>query len=106
MNHQLIIQFPIADASADVFDRLIMLENELELILRGRHQVDGHNIGTGVINLRIRTDDPKEAFELAKAALSKKDLETIIVANKQLNSDEYSILWPGDFEGKFEIIPS
>ncbi len=103
MNYRLVIQFPIADTSADYFDRLITIENELGFILRDKHIVVGHDLGTEDINLIIHTDDPDEAFELAKSALSEKDLETILVAFREINGKEYSVLWPENFSGEFRI---
>ena len=103
MNYQLVIQFPISDASADDFDRLIMIESELGLILRDKHQVDGHDIGSGEMNIFIHTNDPKEAFELAKNTLSEKDLETILVAYRDMKGSEYSLIWPESFDDEFKI---
>jgi len=103
MNYQLVIQFPLTNASADDFDRFLMIENELELALRNTHQVDGHHIGAGEMNIFINTNDPDEAFELAKNTLSEKDLEVISVAFRDMEGEEYSVLWPENYDGEFRI---
>ncbi len=103
MNYQLVIQFPIADTTADYFDRLIRIENELGIILRDNHIVVGHDLGTGEMNIIIHTDDPDEAFALAKNVLSEKDLETILVAFSDMEDEEYSVLWPENFSGEFRF---
>ena len=54
MNYHLVIQFPIANASADYFDRLIGIENELGFILKNRHVVVGHDLGTEIMNITIQ----------------------------------------------------
>lgn len=103
MNYQLVIQFPLTDATADEFDRLLMIENELELVLRDKHIVDGHDIGAGEMNIFIHTNDPEEAFELAKTTLTEKDLEKISVAFRDMIGDQYSVLWPKNYDGEFRI---
>ena len=103
MNYQLVIQFPLTDASADDFDKLLVIENELDLTLRDTHQVDGHDIGSGEMNIFIFTNNPNEAFELAKNTLSEKDLNKIMVAFRDINSDKYSVIWPENYNGDFRI---
>ena len=93
----------MADTSADYFDRLITIENELGFILRDKHIVVGHELRTEDMNLTIHTDDPDEAFELAKNVLSEKDLETISVAFREMEDEEYSVLWPENFSGEFRF---
>lgn len=94
MNYQLIISFPITGAGADDFDRLIIIENELGLILRDEHQVTGHEIGAGEMNIIIHTSAPDEAFELVKDVLSERDLEIITASFRNMKGDDYSLLWP------------
>jgi len=103
MKCQLVIQFPLTDSSADDFDRLLIIENELELILRDKHQVDGHDLGSGEMNMFIHTNDPSEAFVLVKNTLSEKELEIVTVAFRYMDSDVYSVIWPENFNGKFTI---
>jgi hypothetical protein len=103
MNYQLVIQFPLSDASADDFDQFLVIENKLDLALRNKHQVDGHDIGSGEMNIFIHTNDPKDVFIISKNTLSKKYLEIVTVAFRELNNDKYSVLWPEDFDGEFTI---
>ena len=103
MNYQLVIQFPLSDASADDFDQLLVIENKLDLLLRHEHQVDGHDIGPGEMNIFIHTNDPAEAFRISKQAFSKNELDIVIVAVRELKGDKYSVLWPENFDGEFTI---
>ena len=103
MNYQLILQFSLTDASANDFDRLLMIENELDLVLRDKHQVDGHDIGSNEMNIFIHTNDPNEAFGLAKNILSEKDLEILLVAFRDVKDDKYSVMWPENYKGEFKI---
>ena len=98
------MQFQLSNASADDFDQLLVIENKLELALRYKHQVDGHDIGSGEMNIFIHTTDPTEAFRVSKDVLSEKDLEIVTVAFRELDGDKYSVLWPEKFDGEFRII--
>ena len=98
------MQFQLSNASADDFDQLLVIENKLELALRYKHQVDGHDIGSGEMNIFIHTNDPTEAFKISQNALSEKDLEIVTVAFRELDGDKYSVLWPEKFDGEFRII--
>ena len=103
MDYQLVIQFPLSDATADDFDQLLVIENKLDLVLRSKHQVDGHDIGSGEMNIFIHTNNPAEAFRISKDVLSEKDLEIVTIAFRELNGDKYSVLWPDKFNGEFTI---
>ncbi|MFW2372450.1 MAG: hypothetical protein ACN4GM_04960 [Gammaproteobacteria bacterium] len=103
MNYQLVIQFPLTGASADYFDRILMIENELNLALRDKHQVNGHDIGAGKINIFINTNNPDEAFELVRSILSEKDLKNISAAFRDMEGDDFSVIWPENYNAEFKI---
>ncbi len=103
MKYQVVIQFPLAGASAEDFDRLLMIENELGLVLMGMHQVDGHDMGPDEMNIFIHTNDPDEAFELVKNTLPENYLETILAACRDMKSDKYSMIWPENYNDEFTI---
>lgn len=103
MNYQLVIQFPLTDASANAFDRLLAIEGELELALRGKHRVDGHDIGQKEFNIFIHTNNPDEAFELAKNVLHEKDLCSILIGFRDMRREEYSVIWPENYNGVFVV---
>lgn len=103
MNYQLVIQFSLTDSSADDFDQLLIIENELNLSLGDKHQVNGHDIGSDIMNIYIHTNDPDEAFELVKSLLSENDLKKITAAFRDIDGDDYSVIWP-DINDNFKII--
>ena len=103
MNYQLVIQFSLSDASADDFDQLLVIENKLDLALRYKHQVDGHDLGSDEMNIFIHTNDPTEAFRISSGVLSEKELEIVTIAIKELEGEKYSVLWPENFDGEFRI---
>ncbi len=55
------------------------------------------------MNIFINTDDPNEAFTLAKDVLIEADLKTILVAYRDFESEEYVFIWPEKFSGEFRI---
>jgi hypothetical protein len=58
--HQLVIQFP--EGAFSGFDALVRFEDSLYDVLADRHEVDGHDIGSGEVNFFVFTDDPKTAL--------------------------------------------
>lgn len=102
MKYQLVIQFPLTGSVED-FERLITLENELRVVLRGEHEIDGHDLGAEEMNIFIHTDEPKQAFTLAKEVLSEKELKVVSVAYRDFDSEEYSVIWPENFHGEFRV---
>jgi len=103
MSFQLIIQFELNKATVDDFDRLLALENELRIALKEQHDVKGHQLGIDQINIIIHTDNPDEAFTLCRTILSNKELETVLVAYKELDGDNFYVLWPENYNGAFKI---
>jgi len=103
MKYQLVIQYPLGNASADVFDKLLMIEQELGLVLKGGHIVDGHDIGLDEMNIFIHTNDPDEAFRLAKTILSPDDLEMIVAAYRDRQDENYSVIWPDNYADDFTV---
>ncbi len=63
MQYQLVLQFPLAEDFD--FDALIELETKLTFELGSVHDVDGHDIGSGEVNIFILTNNPDEAFKNA-----------------------------------------
>ena len=92
MKYQLVIQF--SGESEGDFDRLIELEDELEELLSDESEVDGHDFGSGEMNIFILTNEPSGTFEQVKSALTKKDLSTMKAAYRDIESENFSILWP------------
>lgn len=103
MDYQLVIQFSLSDASADDFDQLLVIENRLDLALRYKHQVDGHDLGSDEMNIFINTNDPTEAFRISRDVLSEKELEIVTIALKELDGEKYSVLWPENFDDELRI---
>lgn len=104
MNYQLVIQFE--DEAGDALERIEALEDELIELLDGVAEVDGHEIGAGTANIIIHTDKPKKVWEKVEAAVEKAaedDLVAVAAAYRPFDAEDYTVLWPTDYEGEFEM---
>ena len=74
---------------------MIELEDGIMTSLGNLGQVDGHDAGSGEMNIFILTDQPKLAFEHLKQALGTKDLmPELKAAYREIGDDEFTILHP------------
>ena len=95
MKYQLVLQWPAS--SIKDYDAMIEVENALVVNLSPANDVDGHDAGSGEVNIFIRTDDPKRAFNEVKAILGTRDFWVDArVAYREVAESGYTILWPKD----------
>jgi len=94
MKYQLVIQFP--GESEDDFDHLIEIEDELEERLPDIAEVDGHDFGSGEMNIFIFTNEPVETFEHIKTIFTDRnnELSDMKAAYRDIESEVFVILWP------------
>ena len=102
MDYQLVLQFKgktILD-----FDALVTLEQNLQRVVEPIAEVDGHDIGSGEINIFVFTADPVVTFERAKMLLSDASLlDKVGSAYRDLQSDKYTVIWPESSAEVFTI---
>jgi hypothetical protein len=102
MEYQLVLQF--SGDSINDLDDIVTLENHLIEILGSEADVDGHDIGSGQANIFIFTSDPAFTFESTKKILEHKGLlRTVTAAYREIDDDNYIVVWPKDSRIKFEI---
>lgn len=102
MDYQLVLQFRGGDCLD--FDAMVSLEDEIQQIVEPIAEVDGHDVGSEEMNLFILTADPVATFERAKPLLSAAFLlDKVIVAYRELRSDDFTVLWPTSSTGAFVI---
>jgi hypothetical protein len=95
--YQLVLQWP-ASASAD-FDALIALEDLLRQNLLDESRVDGHDLGSGEMNIFVLTDGPQSAFDSARRTLQVHALwPQMGAAYREIDGEAYTILWPADLK--------
>jgi hypothetical protein len=103
MKYQMVVQFE--DEGGETLERLTELEDELIDVLDGIADVDGHEMGEGTANLVIHTDKPKKVWEKIEPVVEKAaedDLVAVAAAYRPFDAEDYTVLWPADFEGEFE----
>lgn len=93
MDYQLVLQLR-GDDCLD-FDAMVSLEDDIKQIVEPMAEVDGHDMGSGEMNIFILTCDPVATFERAKPLLSAAFLlDKVSVAYRELLSDDFKLLWP------------
>ncbi|SRR6266404_6136596 len=93
MKYQLVLQWP-AVSEAD-YDRMISLEEMIERGLGDVGIVDGHDIGSGEMNIFVHTDNPKPVFEKIKALLAVGGhLQELKAGYRNFEEDEYTAVYP------------
>lgn len=93
MKYQLVLQLPAS--SIKDYDAMIELEETLMRSLGNLGKVDGHDAGSGEMNIFILTDNPKPSFQRVKKVLGTKDfMPELKVAYRAIGKDEFTILHP------------
>lgn len=93
MRYILVLQWP-GDSAAD-FDALISMEEQVDNALGRYASVDGHDLGSGEMNIFIETDRPAEAFADAANALREGPRwDGLRAAYREARGGPYEILWP------------
>ena len=101
--YQLVLQWPFADPSD--LDHLFYYERTLDWRLSRRLAVvDGHDFGSGEMNIFIYTDNPTKAFEECRALIrSARIAERLAAAYRDREGDEYVRLWPAGSQDAFAV---
>ncbi len=93
MKYQLVLQLPAS--SIKDYDAMIELEETIRRSLENVGRVDGHDAGSGEMNIFIFTDHPKLAFERVKQVLGTNDfMPELKVAYREVGKDDFTILHP------------
>jgi hypothetical protein len=102
MNYQLVLQWPSNDASD--YDGLLHLEELLVSRLADDCEIDGHDLGSGKMNIFILTDDPRRTFESAATILKEgSHWADLRAAYRGEEGEEYTILWPENLQA-FSVV--
>lgn len=106
MNHQLVLQFQGDDETT--LEKVIELEDHLIDALQGSAaaEVDGHETGDGVTNLILLTKNAARIWERIEPVIEEAasdDLEINAVAYRDLDGEEFTVLWPVDYDDEFVL---
>jgi hypothetical protein len=84
-----------AGSSISDYDALIRFEEALESSLASGTTVDGHDMGSGEMNIFVQTNDPVRTFAEVEAAMRMSSLWTEMrAAYRDIAGDEYTVVWP------------
>ena len=100
-SQELVLQLPAS--SIKDYDAMIELEDQIIASLGNLGKVSGHDMGVGEMNIFVRTDHPKLAFEKIKLLLGTQDfMPDLKAAYRDVGKDNYTVLYPPGF-GNFSI---
>ncbi len=93
MKYQLVLQWPASSLKG--YGELIEIERVLLENLTGDHEIDGHDAGSGEMNIFIQTDNPQGAFKEIKWILGSRDFWVDArIAYREMMGSNYTVLWP------------
>lgn len=102
MKYQLVLQWPTS--SIDDYDTMISIEDFLIEELSDDSEVDGHDVGSGQMNIFILTDNPMKTFnEIFILLENGEHFHNVRVAYRHIGQDNYDVIWPKDVD-KFEVL--
>jgi hypothetical protein len=100
-SQELVLQLPAS--SIKDYDAMIELEDRIIAGLGNLGKVSGHDMGVGEMNIFVRTDHPKLAFEKIKLLLGTHDfMPELKAAYRDVGKDNYTVLYPPGL-GHFSI---
>ena len=99
---QLVLQFK-TDGFSEDFERLVSFEEALSLTLTDLAEVDGHDFGSGEMNIFILTDDPIATFNLVRQTdESTRPSGEMKTAYRRIDGENYVCLWPPELS-RFQL---
>jgi hypothetical protein len=103
MQYLLVIQFP--EKLENSFERLIEIEDIFIEKLSELADIDGHDVGSGQMNIFIHTNQPLEIFEQIKNILIPMEdaFLNMKAAYRKFDEDDFTCLWPARLT-EFKVI--
>jgi hypothetical protein len=94
MEYLLVLQLP-SSSSLGEYDLLMSLEESIRESIREFATMDGHDIGSGEMNIFLFTENPKLAFERIRVMPSVANhMSNMKVGYREVGEDEYTPLYP------------
>ena len=101
MENQLVVQFEAS--TSDDFVRLLHFEQALNERVGQSAIIDGHDFGSGELNIFVLTHDPMATFELVQEVAEElRPHQQMRVAFRRVEDEDYVILWPPNLK-EFQI---
>ena len=97
---QVVLEF--AGDSPEQFEKVIALQEEMEESLVSG-EVDGNDVGGGVVNIFIFTRSPNQCFSEALTFVEKHGLRPSAAGMRDPEKEDYIRLWPKDDKAPFTL---
>jgi hypothetical protein len=98
--YQVVLEFHGDDP--ENFERVIALETKLEKEIESG-EVDGNDVGQGIVNIFIITKEPQGCFEEAMRIVAGAEPAPRAAGYRDLEKDDYIRLWPKGDSTPFEL---
>ncbi len=93
MRYQLVLQWNAS--SINDYDDMIWVEEAIKNGIRHVASVEGHDVGTGQVNLFLNTNEPYRAFDEIKRILGSRDFMIgLRAAFREQSESDYRIIYP------------
>ncbi len=96
----MVIEFQGYDS--ENFDRVIDLETKLEEELESG-EVDGHDVGGGIVNIFIDTREPQQCFKEAMRIIGGLEPQPHAAGYRNYEEEYYARLWPENDTTPFKL---
>jgi hypothetical protein len=94
MEYMLVLQWP-STSTAQELHLLISLEGQIKEGIGDHGNVDGHDIGSGEMNIFIFTEDPRATFERVKNIGSiPNHISNLKAGYREVGEDDFLPLYP------------
>ncbi len=102
---ELVIQFPLGGDDLAGFDAIAGFEEALEDWLASDSDVDGHDVGSGEMNVFVHTDDPVTTLQLIQLLLERTGLGAAEyrAGFRRFGEDRFTPAWPAELES-FRVV--
>jgi len=98
--YQVVLEFHGDDP--EKFDRVMVLETKLEEELKSG-EIDGNDVGQGIVNIFIITKEPKLCFEETMRIIAGAEPCPCAAGYRNLEEEDYVRLWPCDDATPFQL---
>ncbi len=105
-SHQLVIQFPWPVGDIACFDRVAELELRIDAVLSAADDdsVDGHDAGSGELNIFILSNTPAHTFQRIRPLIEEwAPGANVRAAYRDIDGETFTIIWPPDL-ATFDVI--
>jgi len=76
---------------------MVNIESLLIEVLPKGDSVDGHDAGSGEVNIFVETDDPQRTYQRIRSVLGVHDAWSgIRIAYRNMEGGPYTVLWPSN----------